>query len=98
MFVVPLVIQLTDDVEDAHSFAIEIAKDIIAVGFDEEKTFIFTDTTYVRSEPGINMCMHLHNVFCLGVENLVCYHGKLVNKVAMGCCNVQCYMQNQWLL
>ena len=57
VFDVPLVIQLTDDekflwkdlsLEEAHRLAHENAKDIIAVGFDEEKTFIFSDITYMR--------------------------------------------------
>ena len=57
VFDVPLVIQLTDDekflwkdlsLEEAHRLAYENAKDIIAVGFDEEKTFIFSDITYMR--------------------------------------------------
>lgn len=57
MFDVPLVIQLTDDekflwkdltVEEAHRLAFENAKDIIAVGFDEDKTFIFSDIAYMR--------------------------------------------------
>ena len=56
VFDVPVVIQLTDDetflwkdfpVEEAHRLAHENAKDIIAVGFDEAKTFIFSDITYV---------------------------------------------------
>ena len=55
-FDVPLVIQLTDDekfffkdmsLEDAHKLAIENAKDIIAVGFDPKRTFIFTDYDYL---------------------------------------------------
>ena len=61
VFDVPLVIQLTDDekflwkdfpVEEAHRLAHENAKDIIAVGFDEAKTFIFSDIDYIRCEPG----------------------------------------------
>ncbi|KLO19585.1 tryptophanyl-tRNA synthetase [Schizopora paradoxa] len=57
VFDVPLVIQLTDDekflvkqdlkVEEAHKFAFQNAKDIIAVGFNPEKTFIFSDFDYV---------------------------------------------------
>ena len=49
--------QLTDDekflfkhelkVEQTYKFAIENAKDIIAVGFKPEKTFIFSDYDYV---------------------------------------------------
>lgn len=56
-FDVPLVIQLTDDekflfkqglsLEEAHRLAFENAKDIIALGFDVKKTFIFTDLDYV---------------------------------------------------
>lgn len=60
VFDVPLVIQLTDDekflwkdlsVEEAHRLAFENAKDIIAVGFDEEKTFIFSDIAYMSQCP-----------------------------------------------
>jgi len=56
VFDVPLVIQLTDDekflwknitVEEAQQYAIENAKDIIALGFDPAKTFIFSDFDYV---------------------------------------------------
>lgn len=53
----PLVIQLTDDekflfknnltIEDVRNFSRENAKDIIAVGFDVNKTFIFSDLEYV---------------------------------------------------
>ena len=57
-FDVPLVIQLTDDekflwkdlsAEEAHRLAIENAKDIIACGFDKDKTFIFSDIEYITS-------------------------------------------------
>jgi tryptophanyl-tRNA synthetase len=51
------VIQLTDDekffhkgdltIEEYQRFGIENAKDIIACGFDPEKTFIFLDTEYM---------------------------------------------------
>lgn len=56
VFDVPLVIQLTDDekylwkdltIEDCHRFAVENAKDIIACGFDVNKTFIFSDLDYM---------------------------------------------------
>ncbi|KAI9454295.1 hypothetical protein BJY52DRAFT_1205273 [Lactarius psammicola] len=57
VFDVPLVIQLTDDEkflfkhelkpEQTHDFALKNAKDIIAVGFKPEKTFIFSDYDYV---------------------------------------------------
>ncbi|XP_006811976.1 tryptophan--tRNA ligase, cytoplasmic-like, partial [Saccoglossus kowalevskii] len=57
-FDVPLVIQLTDDekflwkdltVEKANELAYENAKDIIALGFDVNKTFIFSDIDYIGS-------------------------------------------------
>ena len=56
MFNVPIVIQLTDDEkflwkdltsEEAFKLARENAKDIVAVGFDPEKTFIFSDFEYM---------------------------------------------------
>jgi len=59
-FNVPLVIQLTDDekfffkdltMEDAQRLAIENAKDIIALGFDVKKTFIFADLTFMGECP-----------------------------------------------
>ena len=52
----PLVIQLTDDekflykdlsVDEAHRLAYENIKDIIACGFDVNKTFIFSDIDYI---------------------------------------------------
>ena len=55
-FDVPLIIQLTDDekflwrdlsLEEANRLAVENAKDIIALGFDLDKTFIFADTDYI---------------------------------------------------
>ncbi|XP_049782576.1 tryptophan--tRNA ligase, cytoplasmic [Schistocerca cancellata] len=60
VFNVPLVIQLTDDekflwkdlkLEEAISLAFENAKDIIACGFDEKNTFIFSDLTFVGQCP-----------------------------------------------
>ncbi|TFK76571.1 tryptophanyl-tRNA synthetase [Pluteus cervinus] len=57
VFDVPLVIQLTDDekflfkhelkVEQTMGFSRQNAKDIIAVGFDLKKTFIFSNYNYV---------------------------------------------------
>lgn len=54
----PLVIQLTDDekflfkdnltLEECHRLAYENVKDIIACGFNPEKTFIFTDLDYIQ--------------------------------------------------
>lgn len=57
VFDVPLVIELTDDekflfrdglaLEECRRLGFENAKDIIAVGFDPTKTFIFRDTDYI---------------------------------------------------
>jgi tryptophanyl-tRNA synthetase len=55
-FKVPLVIQLTDDekflwknlsAEECKRLARENAKDIIACGFDVQRTFIFSDFEFV---------------------------------------------------
>ncbi|XP_067335643.1 tryptophan--tRNA ligase, cytoplasmic-like isoform X2 [Channa argus] len=60
VFDVPLVIQMTDDekylwkdltLEECHYYAVENAKDIIACGFDINKTFIFSDLDYMGSSP-----------------------------------------------
>ncbi|VDD74298.1 unnamed protein product [Mesocestoides corti] len=60
VFNVPLVIQLTDDekflwknisLTDVIKLARENAKDIIAVGFDPKKTFIFNNFTYMGQCP-----------------------------------------------
>ncbi|XP_075147977.1 tryptophan--tRNA ligase, cytoplasmic-like [Haematobia irritans] len=59
-FDVPLVIQMSDDektlwkdlkVEDAIKLGHENAKDIIAMGFDVEKTFIFSNLTFMGQCP-----------------------------------------------
>lgn len=66
VFDVPLVVQLTDDekflwkdlkLEECQRLAHENVKDIIACGFDPEKTFIFSDTEYIgqRSQFYMNM-------------------------------------------
>lgn len=57
VFDVPLVIMMTDDekflfkpsltIEDVKKFTLENAKDIIAVGFDLDKTFVFSDLQYM---------------------------------------------------
>ncbi|CAI5757198.1 unnamed protein product [Candida verbasci] len=57
VFDVPLVIELTDDekflfkpkltIDDVKGFAKDNAKDIIAVGFNPENTFIFSDLDYM---------------------------------------------------
>ena len=60
MFDVPLVIQLTDDEKslwkglsrkEAMKLARENTKDIIACGFDVDKTFIFSDYQYMGQRP-----------------------------------------------
>lgn len=59
VFDVPLVIQMTDDekylwkdieLEETHKLSYENAKDIIAVGFDVKKTFIFSDLDFMNGE------------------------------------------------
>lgn len=56
VFNVPLVIQMTDDekflwkdlkMEETRKMSIENIKDIIALGFDIKKTFIFSDLDYI---------------------------------------------------
>eukprot|EP00824_Muranothrix_gubernata_P008958 TRINITY_DN21523_c0_g1_i1.p1 TRINITY_DN21523_c0_g1~~TRINITY_DN21523_c0_g1_i1.p1 ORF type:complete len:482 (+),score=106.39 TRINITY_DN21523_c0_g1_i1:2-1447(+) len=57
VFDVPCVIQLTDDekylhnpslnIDQCRQYAIDNSKDIIALGFDINKTFIFRDTDYI---------------------------------------------------
>ena len=57
VFDVPLVIMLTDDekflfkqsltIEDVKKFTLENAKDILAIGFDLKKTFVFSDLQYM---------------------------------------------------
>eukprot|EP00123_Amoebidium_parasiticum_P014603 comp22571_c0_seq1/m.34436 comp22571_c0_seq1/g.34436 ORF comp22571_c0_seq1/g.34436 comp22571_c0_seq1/m.34436 type:complete len:458 (-) comp22571_c0_seq1:50-1423(-) len=56
VFDVPIVIQMTDDekfmwknvtLDDVRRFTVENARDIIACGFKEEKTFIFSDLEYI---------------------------------------------------
>lgn len=66
-FDVPLVIQMTDDekflwkdltIEEANRLTHQNVKDIIALGFDINKTFIFSDLEYIGScaEFYMNMC------------------------------------------
>ncbi|XP_076233864.1 tryptophanyl-tRNA synthetase [Calliopsis andreniformis] len=60
VFQVPLVIQLTDDekaiwknlkIEDAIKLAYNNAKDIIAIGFKPENTFIFSNLEHIGTNP-----------------------------------------------
>ncbi|XP_077321350.1 tryptophan--tRNA ligase, cytoplasmic-like [Lithobates pipiens] len=61
VFNVPLVVQMTDDekylwkdltIEKAYQYTLENVRDIIACGFDVNKTFIFSDLQYMGSSPG----------------------------------------------
>lgn len=61
MFNVPLVIQMSDDekylwkdltLEQAYSYTVENAKDIIACGLDINKICIFSDLEYMGQSPG----------------------------------------------
>jgi tryptophanyl-tRNA synthetase len=66
VFDVPLVIMLTDDekymhtpkleISDSKRFTAENAKDIIGIGFDPAKTFIFSDFEYVSGAFYENIC------------------------------------------
>ena len=57
VFDVPLIIMMTDDekyifsekrtIEEVKSYTWDNAKDIIAIGFDPKKTFIFSDYDYM---------------------------------------------------
>ena len=58
VFDVPLYFQFTDDekflfkdmtLEQTHAFAYENALDVIALGFDKKKTYLFTDTDYAKT-------------------------------------------------
>lgn len=62
-FDVPLVIMLTDDekflfnekgltIEEAEEFAMQNAKDIIGMGFNPARTFLYTDFKYIASDAG----------------------------------------------
>ena len=70
-FDVPLVIQLTDDekflwkdltVEETKRMALDNAKDIIALGFDQNKTFIFSDFRHVGGTFYENMLQIMKHV------------------------------------
>ena len=70
-FDVPLVIQLTDDekflwkdltIEETKRMALDNAKDIIAFGFDPNKTFIFSDFRHVGGTFYENMLQIMKHV------------------------------------
>lgn len=68
VFDVPLVIMLTDDEkflfkqkltqDEVYDFALENAKDIIAIGFDPKKTFIYIDSDFFASEYGLHASLN----------------------------------------
>ncbi|KAL9105067.1 MAG: hypothetical protein Q9163_000080 [Psora crenata] len=69
VFNVPLVIMLTDDEKFLHSpklslkdckkFALQNALDIIAIGFDLKKTFIFADTDFIYGGDGVALSQNI---------------------------------------
>ena len=76
VFDVPLVIQMTDDekflwkdltMEETQHQAIENAKDIIALGFDVKKTFIFANLTFM------GQCPQFHQTICR-IQKCVTYN------------------------
>lgn len=81
VFEVPLVIQLTDDekflwkdlsLKEVMKLARENAKDIIACGFDPEKTFIFSDFTFIGQCPEFyqNIVRIQRSVTCSQVKGI----------------------------
>ena len=72
-FNVPLIIMLTDDekflhspklsLKDCRKFALENALDIIAIGFDPAKTFIFADSDFIYGGHGAAFG---HNILEIG--------------------------------
>ena len=83
-FDVPLVIQLTDDekflwkdlkLADAKKLAVENAKDIIALGFDVEKTFIFSDFATVGGKFYENMVDVMKHVTFNQVKGIFGFDG-----------------------
>lgn len=72
----PLVIQLTDDekylwknlkIEEAIKLSKANAKDIIACGFDPDKTFIFSDLEHIGNNPAFYQNM-------IRIQKLVTYN------------------------
>lgn len=46
--------------EEAYRYSRENTRDIVAVGFDINKTFIFSDLDYIGYEPALPCPAHLH--------------------------------------
>lgn len=77
-FDVPLIIQLTDDektlwkdlkIEDAIKLAKENAKDIVAMGFDLNKTFIFNNLEFMGYVISISCAIWCKSNQCLLTES-----------------------------
>ena len=90
----PLVVQMTDDekflwkdltVEEAHRLAIENAKDIIACGFDINKTFIFSDMEYMRC-----VCVYVCVCVCVRVCVYACVYACVCLCVCVCVCVCVC--------
>ena len=89
---VPLVIELTDDekflfkemeLSEARQLGFENARDIIAVGFDADKTFIFRDTDYIKERGREFLCFNiLKSTACC-----VCTHVLLPGAVSRSVAN-----------
>ncbi|KAG8529490.1 uncharacterized protein KY384_006127 [Bacidia gigantensis] len=72
VFNVPLIIMLTDDEKFIHSqkltlkeckqFARQNAMDIIAIGFDKKKTFIFADSEFIYGGQGMDFSRHIMEI------------------------------------
>jgi len=88
VFDVPLVIMLTDDekfmhsqklkVEDVKKFTKQNAADIIAVGFDMKKTFIFSDFDYIGGAFYENMCRMAKQITINSVKGTFGFHDRCV--------------------
>ena len=77
-FDAPLVIQLTDDekflwkdltLEEARRLAYENAKDIIACGFNPDKTFIFSDLDYIGYAADVKVTSNFETCSLLSNNN-----------------------------
>jgi len=54
-------------IDEAHRLAYENAKDIIACGFDVNKTFIFSNLDYMRSVMLVALSLSHHSYITLAV-------------------------------
>lgn len=84
VFQVPIVIQLTDDekflwkdlkFKDLNDLVIDNCKDIIAIGFDVRKTFIFSDLNYM----GFILFLLFHFHYYMLIENCIPQYYKFKN-------------------